>query len=136
GVCDLDGEKARATADRFGVPRWFTDPATMLREGRPDFGDIVTTMPQPRGLVTLCASQGLPVIVQKPFGPTYADCLAMVEACERSSTLLMIHENFRFQSPLRRVRNVLDTGVVGQPLWARISFRTGQDVKAPQPYLY
>jgi predicted dehydrogenase len=31
---------------------------------------------------------------------------------------------------------VLDTGVIGEPLWARISFRTGQDVKAPQPYLY
>jgi predicted dehydrogenase len=135
-VCDIDEKKARAAAERFGVPRWFTDAATMLGEVQPDFVDVVTTMASHRALVTLCASRGLPVIVQKPFGPTYADCLAMVEACQKSSARLMVHENFRFQPPLRRVRNVLDTGVVGQPLWARISFRTGQDVKAPQPYLY
>ena len=131
GVCDLDGEKARAAAERFGVLRWFTDAATMLREVRPDFVDVVTTMASHRDLVTLCASQGLPVIVQKPFGPTYADCLAMVETCAKASVPLMVHENFRFQPPLRRVRGVLDTGAIGQPLWARVSFRTGQDVKAP-----
>lgn len=136
GVCDLDGEKARAAAERFDVLRWFTDAATMLREVRPDFVDVVTTMASHRDLVTLCASQGLPVIVQKPFGPTYADCLTMVETCGKASVPLMVHENFRFQPPLRRIRGVLDTGAIGQPLWARVSFRTGQDVKAPQPYLY
>jgi D-apiose dehydrogenase len=136
GVCDLDAEKARNAAERYGAPRWFTEAATMLREVRPDFVDIVTTMPSHRALVALCANEGLPTIVQKPFAPTFADCLAMVEACRKSSVPLMIHENFRFQPPLRRVKGVLDSGVIGQPLWARISFRTGQDVKAPQPYLY
>jgi predicted dehydrogenase len=135
-VCDIDTDKARKAADRFGVAKWFTDAAEMLREVRADFVDIVTTMPSHRALVGLCAQAGLPVIVQKPFGPAFADCIAMVEACEKASVPLMVHENFRFQPPLRRVRRVLDTGVVGEPLWGRISFRTGQDVKAPQPYLY
>jgi predicted dehydrogenase len=48
----------------------------------------------------------------------------------------MVHENFRFQPPLRRLREVLDAGAIGAPLWGRLSFRTGEDVKAPQPYLY
>ena len=135
-VCDLDEAKARAAAQKYGAARWFTDAACMLREARPDFVDIVTTMPSHRGLVSLCAAEGLPGIVQKPFAPAYADCLAMVEACRAAGVPLMVHENFRFQPPLRRVREVLDTGVIGTPLWARISFRTGQDVKAPQPYLY
>jgi predicted dehydrogenase len=135
-VCDLDEEKARNAAARYGVAHWYTDAARMLRERRPDFVDIITTMPSHRGLVALCAGEGLPVIVQKPFGPTFADCVAMVEACARASVPLMVHENFRFQPPLRRVREVLDSGVIGTPLWGRISFRTGQDVKAPQPYLY
>jgi len=136
GVCDLDQHKARTAAERFGAAGWYTDAARMLREVRPDFVDIVTTMPSHRDLVLLCAGERLPVIVQKPFGPTYADCLAMVDACQKASVPLMVHENFRFQPPLRRVRDILDTGAIGEPLWARISFRTGQDVKAPQPYLY
>ncbi len=136
GVCDIDEAKARAAAERYNVERWFTDAAEMLRAVRPDFVDIVTTMPSHRGLVTLCASEKIPVIVQKPFAPTYAECVAMVDACEAAGVPLMVHENFRFQQPLRRVRKVLDSGVIGTPLWGRISFRTGQDVKAPQPYLY
>ena len=135
-VCDLDEAKARLTAERFKVGRWFTDAAEMLRATRPDFVDVVTTMPSHRRLVTLCAAERVPVIVQKPFAPTYSDCVAMVEACRVAGVPLMVHENFRFQAPLRRVRNVLETGVIGTPLWGHISFRTGQDVKAPQPYLY
>jgi predicted dehydrogenase len=135
-VCDLNAEKAREAAARYKAGRWFTDAAAMLQEIRPDFVDVVTTMPSHRRLVTLCASQRLPVVVQKPFAPDYADCVAMVDACEANNVPLMVHENFRFQAPLRRVRAALDTGVIGTPLWGRISFRTGQDVKAPQPYLY
>jgi len=136
GVCDIDAGKAQRAAERFGAAHWFTDAGAMLDVARPDFVDIVTTMPSHRDLVALCASRRLPTIVQKPFGPTFADCLAMVEACEKAGVPLMVHENFRFQPPLRRVREILDTGVIGEPLWGRVSFRTGQDVKAPQPYLY
>ena len=48
---------------------------------------------------------------------------------------LMVHENFRFQTPLRAVREALDSGVLGAPFFARISWRTGYDVYANQPYL-
>jgi D-apiose dehydrogenase len=108
----------------------------MLSERHPDCVDIVTTMGSHRMLVELCARAKIPVIVQKPFGPTYADCLAMVESCEAAKIPLMVHENFRFQSPMRQVKAVLDSGVIGLPVWARLSFRTGYDVKAGQPYLY
>jgi predicted dehydrogenase len=135
-VCDLDETKARAAAERYKVARWFTDAEIMLREVQPDFVDIVTTMQSHRQLVTLCVAQRTPVIVQKPFAPTFADCVGMVEACQAAGVPLMVHENFRFQAHLRRVREVIDTGMIGTPLWGRISFRTGQDVKAAQPYLY
>src|SRR5262249_34875338 len=135
-VCDIDPAKATTTAARFSVAAVYTDAATMIAERRPDLIDIVTTMGSHRALVELCAAAKIPVIVQKPFGPTYGDCLAMVEACERSNIPLMVHENFRFQQPMRQVRAVLDSGIIGEPVWARLSFRTGYDVKAGQPYLY
>src|SRR5882762_1590604 len=112
GVCDMDAGKARTAAERYGVARWYTDAGEMLRAVRPDFVDIATTMQSHRHLVTLAASEDIPAIVQKPFAPTYADCVAMVEACEAAEVPLMVHENFRFQAPLRRVRKVLDSGVI------------------------
>lgn len=134
-VCDLDREKARAAAEAFGVPAAYADAGEMLSSERLDFVDIVTTMPSHRPLVLLAASRGLPVIVQKPFAPTWAECVAMCEACEAAGVPLMVHENFRFQSPMLEVRRVLESGALGEPTWARITWRTNYDVYAGQPYL-
>ncbi len=136
GVCDLDRDKAAAAAEKFSVPGVFADAAEMLGAVKPDLVDIVTTMGSHRQLVELCAAKKIPVIVQKPFGPTVADCKAMVSACADAGVMLMVHENFRFQYPMRQVKAVLESGVLGDPVWGRISFRTGYDVKAGQPYLF
>ena len=135
GVCDLDPGKAEAAKQRFGAGRAYTDAAAMLRETRPDFVDIATTVPSHRPLVELAASMKVPAIVQKPFGPTLADCEAMVKACAEAGVPLMVHENFRFQPPLRRIRGLVDQGLIGTPHFGRITFRTGHDIYAKQPYL-
>jgi D-apiose dehydrogenase len=46
-----------------------------------------------------------------------------------------VHENFRFQSPLRALRELMDEGRIGTPHFGRISFRTGHDIYQKQPYL-
>ena len=47
----------------------------------------------------------------------------------------MVHENFRFQSPMLEVRRELEAGTIGDLTWARINWRTGYDIYAGQPYL-
>ena len=135
-VCDADAGKAKAAAEGFGVPRWYSDAETMLRENNLGLVDIVTRMDTHRALAALAFRHGVPAIVQKPFAPTWDDCVAIVEGAETAGLFLAVHENFRFQAPLRRVREVLDSGVIGDPSWARISFRTHYDVYAGQPYFY
>jgi len=73
--------------------------------------------------------------VQKPFAPTLADCREIVLAARNSDVFLAVHENFRFQTPLRRIAELLQQGVIGEPSWCRISFRTDYDIYAGQPYL-
>jgi predicted dehydrogenase len=134
-VCDLDAVKAARAAEQFGAPRHYADAKAMLAAEKLDFVDIVTTMPTHRALVELAAEHKLPAIVQKPFGPTIADCRAMVAICEKAGIALMVHENFRFQRPIMAVREALDAGIIGKPFFARISWRTAYDVYANQPYL-
>ncbi|HEX6142926.1 MAG TPA: Gfo/Idh/MocA family oxidoreductase [Geminicoccaceae bacterium] len=134
-LADLDRGRAEAMAARFGIGRADDDPARMLDETAPDFVDIVTTMESHRALVELAAARGVPVIVQKPIAPALADAEAMVAACERAGVPLMVHENFRFQRPVSAVRDVLASGRIGRPFFARISWRTGHDVFQGQPYL-
>jgi predicted dehydrogenase len=134
-VCDIDPAKAKATAEKFGVPNFYTDVGTMLAEQNLGLLDIITQMDTHRGLVELAMRRRVPTIVQKPFGPNLADCIAMVEASEAAGVFLAVHENFRFQMPMRKANEVLRSGVIGDPSWARISFRTGYDIYKGQPYL-
>jgi predicted dehydrogenase len=134
-VCDIDAEKARATATAFGVAKSYTDARQMLQEQRLGLVDIVTRMETHRPLVELTLAHRVPTIVQKPFGPDIAACRAMLGAAEHAGVFLAVHENFRFQKPMREAAGILRSGAIGEPSWARISFRTGYDIYAGQPYL-
>lgn len=135
-VCDRDRGKADAFARDFGVAQVFDDAAEMLAAVRPDFVDVATTVESHRPLVELSLGQGALTVCQKPFAPTYADGLAMVEAAERAGRPLIVHENFRWQRAFRLLRAQLDAGAVGKPQFARIVFRHGYpDLYVNQPYL-
>ena len=132
-VCDVDAGKAGAAGQAFGVP-WYTDVKEMLGAEKLDAVDIVTRQDTHRPIAETTIAHGISTIVQKPFAPTWEDATAIVEAAEKAGVWLAVHENFRFQAPLRAVRKVIDSGAIGTPSWARIAFRTGFDVYKTQPY--
>jgi predicted dehydrogenase len=134
-VCDIDAGKAQAAAQRFGVPHWYTDAETMFRERKPDLVDIVTQVATHRELVERAIQHRAAAIVQKPFGLDIAACRAMADAARKANVFLAVHENFRFQTPMRRIIGLLQENAIGAPNWARISFRTGYDIYKGQPYL-
>ncbi|MGJ7039442.1 putative dehydrogenase [Shinella sp. BE166] len=134
-ICDRDPERLRIVGDQFGVTRRYQSADEMFAAGGFDFVDIATTVGSHRALVELAASHKVPAICQKPFAPTLEDAKAMVAAAEKAGIPLMIHENFRWQTPILAVKAVLESGAIGSPFWGRVSFRSGFDVFSGQPYL-
>ncbi len=134
-VCDIDGAKAKAAAEKFGVPHWYTDAETMFRESNLGLVDIATQMRTHLPLVEMAMRHRVPTIVQKPFGQNIAEVRRMVAAANVRGLWLAVHENFRFQRPLLKVAEIIRSGAIGTPTWARIGFRTGYDIYAGQPYL-
>jgi predicted dehydrogenase len=135
-VCDLDSNKAEAAAKAFGAPKFYTDAMKMLESEKLDFVDIVTRMETHLEVVKLAAAKRVDIILQKPIAADWSDAKAVVETARQAGVRLAIHENFRWQSPMRKLKGVLDSGAVGKPTWARIAFRTGYDIYAVQPYLH
>jgi predicted dehydrogenase len=134
-LCDRDRERLRDTAARFGIARTYEDAAQMLASERLDFVDIATTVNTHRALVELAAAARVPCICQKPLANSIAEGQAMVDACRNLGIPFMVHENFRWQTPIQRVREVLDSGAIGRAFWGRVSFRSAFDVFSGQPYL-
>jgi len=134
-ICDRDAERLAIVGEQFSVAQRYSSAEKMFADGGFDFVDIATTVGSHRALVELAAKHRVPAICQKPFAPTLADAKAMVAAAEAAGIPLMIHENFRWQTPILAVKQVLDSGAIGTPFWGRVSFRSGFDVFSGQPYL-
>lgn len=133
-VCDLDAERARSYAAEFSIPQWQTS-AEVLASGAFDFVDICTTMETHETLVALAVKHGVPVIVQKPFAPDIETSRRIVANATAANVPVMVHENFRFQKIFRRIRDILDSGEIGDLTFGRLSWRNAIDVYSNQPYL-
>jgi D-apiose dehydrogenase len=134
-ICDKNEKRLAEVQALFGIERTYTDAGEMFEKEALEFVDIATTAPSHRALVELAAGKRIPAICQKPFAPVIEDARAMVEACEKAGVPLMVHENFRWQSALIKVRDAIRSGRIGTPYWGRVSFRSGYDIYAGQPYL-
>ena len=132
-VCDADRSKAEKAAREFDAEP-FDDIETMIYTAKPDAVDIVTRMGSHREICGLIAEAGLAAVVQKPLAPTWEECVTIAEKARQHGVFLAVHENFRFQTPMQRVKAVIASGAIGAPTWARLSFRTGFDVYRTQPY--
>lgn len=132
-TCDIDESCARAAAETFGATA-YSSAAELFANEELDFVDIATTPPSHGQMVELAAEAGVAAICQKPLAWDMADAKAMVKAMADRDLPFMVHENFRFQYPMRRVKEVLDSGAIGRPFFGRISFRTAHDVYSAQPW--
>jgi D-apiose dehydrogenase len=128
-------DKAESFARDLGVPAVYDDAEKLLREVQPDFVDNITEVGGHKPLSLLCAKHRIPCICQKPMAGSLADARAMVAAFARAKTPFFVHENWRWQTPMRALIDTLRSGVVGTPFRARLTMISGFDVWANQPAL-
>ena len=127
--------KAEAIAHDFGIPAVYDDAAKLLREVKPDFVDNITEVGGHKPLSLLCAKHRVPCICQKPMAASLADARAMVAAFRKAKTPFFVHENWRWQAPIRALKGILESGVIGTPFRARLTMVSGFDCWANQPAL-
>lgn len=127
--------KAEHLASRFGVPAVYDDVEQLLDRESLDFVDIVTDAGTHSQFVHLAAVRKLPVICQKPLAPSLPEARRMDAACRRAGVPLLVHENWRWQAPIRALKNILASGRIGCPFRARIDMISGFPVFKNQPFL-
>jgi predicted dehydrogenase len=134
-ICDPDKEKAKNMAQKHGIPKVYTEAESLFEQEKLDFVDIISSIPSHAPLVKAAAKAGVHVICQKPMAEDYATCQSMVKACEEAGIKYFIHENFRFQTPIRECKKLMEEGKIGTPFRARMTFCSGFPVFDNQPAL-
>lgn len=127
--------KAQALADEFGVPRVYDNPEALLDSEELDFIDIITDVDSHSRFVQMAAARGLAVICQKPMAPSLAEAEKMVAICQDAGVAYFVHENWRWQTPIRRFHHLLNDGRIGTPFRARIHYASSFPVFDNQPFL-
>lgn len=129
--------KAEHVAQKFGLTKAhiYGNVEEMFASEKLDFIDIITEIDGHAPLVHLAARYQIPVICQKPMAPDLETAERMVRVCRDAGVPFFIHENFRWQTPIRALKKVLEDGVIGKPFRATISFVSGFPVFTNQPFL-
>ena len=127
--------KAEAIASEFSIPAVYDDPEKLLREAKPDFVDNITEVGGHKPLSVLCATHRIACVCQKPMAASLKDAREMVAAFARAKTPFFVHENWRWQTPMRALISTLRSGVIGAPFRARFTMISAFDCWANQPAL-
>jgi D-apiose dehydrogenase len=127
--------KAAALAEEFNVPAVYDEVEALFHGERLDFIDIVTDVGTHEQFVTLAAQYKLPVICQKPMAPDLATARTMVNTCRQMGVSLFVHENWRWQAPIRAFKEVLTSGKLGRLVRGRIDYAHSFPVFDNQPFL-
>ena len=127
--------KAEKLAREFGVPAVYGDAEELLQKEELDFVDICTDVFSHSRFVEMVAKRRLPLICQKPMGPSLAVAERMVQTCREAGVPFYIHENWRWQTPIRQLKQVLNEGAIGTPFRARLTMVSGFPVFINEPAL-
>lgn len=129
GACDSDFARAKALADKSGVPA-FSSYEKMLAEVNCDVVAITT----PSGLHpahgVAAARAGKHVVTEKPMAISLKGADDLVHACDDAGVHLFVVKQNRLNAPIQRLKQAVDSGRFGRLYLANCTVRWAR----PQSY--
>ena len=117
GLADIDLDRARSRAAEFGLESTAIGGSLeeILDQTKPNIVfDVV--VPSARPSVAFSAfAHGCHLLSEKPLAPTLSDARAMIAAVHDANRIHAVVQNRRYIAPIRRIRRLVDSGVIGRP---------------------
>lgn len=112
-IADVNSVAAESVANQFDC-KPYTFYREMIDQEQLD-AVIVCTPPVSHAEITLHAlSQGLHVMCEKPFATNVSDAIKMVKMAEQQERLLMMASKFRFVEDVRKAKEIIESGMLGE----------------------
>lgn len=103
----------------------YRDAVDMINSGDIDAVSLAVTPKHRLVLLEAAARKGMPVLMEKPMAATLDDAIAMGRIIQDSGILFMMEYPMRYSPPMVKLRELIDTGVVGPVLSVNAELQTG-----------
>lgn len=120
-ICDLNEERAKAKAEKYGISRVFTDYKKLLADPAIDAVSICTWNNSHAPISIAALEAGKNVLTEKPLCKTVEEALAVEKAVHRSGKTLQVGFVRRYASNTGIVKSFLDNGELGEIYYAKAS---------------
>ena len=113
-VMRRNAAKAADFAQRHNIGHWTASLDEILND--PDINAIyIATPPGSHAEITLRAAKaGKAIYVEKPMASTFAECLAMIEACQTANVPLFVAYYRRTLPGFLKVKELIESGKLGE----------------------
>jgi predicted dehydrogenase len=114
-LCDTVESRVKPLAERLGV-KYFLDYDKLLKE--PEVQAVVLAVPTPLhfDLSMKAIAKGKHVLCEMPLAPKVEQMDKLESAAQKAKVLLMPDLNFRFAPIYIKVKEMIDSGVIGKPI--------------------
>ena len=133
-LCDVDRANAEARARQWGVPgaAVYEDYRELCQSGRVDLVEIIVPHHLHYEIASFAISCDLHVSLQKPLSLSLADADRLLDAAARSPRTVRLYENFLFYPPVLKALELVEQGLIGEPLSVRLKSNAGYSPDAWQ----
>ncbi len=112
-ICDLQAERAKDLADRYGAQAWYSSPDELLEDGRLDAVSIATPDHTHTPLVLAALQHGLHVLCEKPLATTVPEAKHIADVARQAGVTFMVDFHNRVNPPFVKVREAVGNGEIG-----------------------
>jgi predicted dehydrogenase len=126
-VCDIIPERARAAAERYGIPHVFPDVESLVASDDVEIVDVAT-QPEPRVAIAKAAiDAGKHMLCEKPLCTDASDAESLATAATAAGIVHAVCHEYRYHPQLRTMRALVEDGFVGDP--RMVALERSQDTR-------
>ena len=124
-VCDIVPERARAAAEKFGVPAWYPDIYSMLKEADFDIAIDAASIQAHNEINLAMLGAGKHLISQKPAAPTVEELTAQIELAKKMKVKFVCVPIHPMRYDLAIARQMIADGAIGEPTYVKCNMAHG-----------
>jgi 1,5-anhydro-D-fructose reductase (1,5-anhydro-D-mannitol-forming) len=119
-VMSADSGRGKAFAEANHIAASYSSVDALLADPDVDAVYISTTNELHKAQTLAAAAAGKHVLCEKPLALTLDDAREMVAACDRAGVVMGTNHHLRNAASHRRIRELVQSGAIGTPLYARV----------------